>query len=530
MRLLLISAFLAQSIVNAVGTTVHLDYATYHGHALSNGISQWLGMRYAAPPTGNLRFAPPQDPERMQYVQNATVHGARCIGLSQTPTPALSEDCLFINVYAPTGATADSQLPVYFFIPGGGFNTDSNANYNGSALLLAADKQMLVVTFNYRVASLGFLASKEMRGSVNNGLKDQRKAMMWVQDNIAKFGGNPKHVVLGGDSAGAASITLHLAAYGGRDDGLFHGTAAESQSFGPVLTIEESQYQYDALVANSGCKGKSDTLACLRGMDIGSYQKAAVNVPYPRKHWEPLFMYSPVIDSDFVRAVTMKEFQDGNFVKLPAIYGNVLNEGTTFCPRNIANMETSTKWLSNQFPHLNSSHADAVSKYFPRTPERFPKSTDFWRQCANAYGSIRYLCPGLTLSSIYASHSIPVYTYLWSVKDPRSEASGLGVFHTAEINAIWSPGAAGTKSFWPQSYLPGGVNDGVIPVVQGYWTSFVRHLDPNRERARGTPVWEQWGQGSRLVFETNKTTMRTVANDERGMCEYFGQVAVDLRQ
>ena len=103
------------------------------------------------------------------------------------------------------------------------------------------------MTFNYRVGLFGFLASAEVRddptASVNNGLHDQRKALEWVQKYIHHFGGDPKHVTIGGASAGAASVFYHLTAYNGRDEGLFHAAAAESQSFATVLTIEESQYQ-----------------------------------------------------------------------------------------------------------------------------------------------------------------------------------------------------------------------------------------------------------------------------------------------
>jgi carboxylesterase type B len=128
-------------------------------------------------------------------------------------------------VYAPSNANDKSMLPVYFFIQGGGFNFNSNANYDGSGLVAASGHEIVVVTFNYRVGPYGFLASQEIEdspsASLNNGLKDQRKALEWVQKYISRFGGDPKHVVLGGDSAGAASIAYHLTAYGGRNDGLF---------------------------------------------------------------------------------------------------------------------------------------------------------------------------------------------------------------------------------------------------------------------------------------------------------------------
>ena len=99
-----------------------------------------------------------------------------------------AEDCLYLDVYAPTNATVNSNLPVYFFIQGGGFNKNSNANYNGSGLVIASAYNIIVVTHNYRVGPYGFLSGKGVleKGSLNNGLKDQRKALEWVQKYISK--------------------------------------------------------------------------------------------------------------------------------------------------------------------------------------------------------------------------------------------------------------------------------------------------------------------------------------------------------
>lgn len=130
---------------------------------------------------------------------------------------------------------------------------------------------------------------------------------------------------MGGASAGAASITLQLAAYGGRDDGLFHATAAESQSFPALRTVSESQYQYDELVARTNCTakdtGNSDTLSCLRALDIEVLQKFNVKTKFPGAKILPLFAYNPTLDHDFIQDYTLKSFEEGRFVLVPAIYG-----------------------------------------------------------------------------------------------------------------------------------------------------------------------------------------------------------------
>jgi cholinesterase len=215
---------------------------------------------------------------------------------------------------------------VYVFIQGGGFNENSGTS-NGRTLLKASGMSIVIVTFNYRVGPFGFLASTEVQdnGSLNNGLKDQRQMLYWIQDHIRQFGGNPEHVVMGGASAGGAAVTLQLIAYGGRDEGLFHATAAQSQSFAAMRTVSESQYQYDRLVARTGCNaqetGNNDTLACLRGLDINKLDKYNIKTEFPGATQAPLFAYNPTLDYDFIEDYPLNMFESGHFVRVPAIYG-----------------------------------------------------------------------------------------------------------------------------------------------------------------------------------------------------------------
>lgn len=357
---LLTSLALAGS-VSAVAPTVGLDYATYRGTQLHNGITQWLGLRYAAPPVGPLRFEAPRDPLKEYGVVPATQHGKLCLSTGATgsvaPDDKADEDCLFLDVYAPSNATADSKLPVFFFIQGGGFNQLSNANYNGSGIIQAAEYDAIVVVLNYRVGVYGFLASAEVErnGSINAGLKDQRKALWWVQKYIRHFGGDPKHVTLGGASAGAQSVVLHVTAYDGRDDGLFHASAAESQSFSALRTIEESQFAYDNIVIRTGCSASNDTLACLRNLSATELQYENFNTPFPGAQRAPLYMFGPVLDYDFISDYTITLYEQGKFVKVPAIYGGATNEGTGFAYKNISSYGQSSTFLQSQFPALTST-------------------------------------------------------------------------------------------------------------------------------------------------------------------------------
>ncbi|KAL1965967.1 hypothetical protein VTN77DRAFT_4907 [Rasamsonia byssochlamydoides] len=526
-------------------TVVHLGYASYRGTALPNGISQWLGMRYAAPPVGNLRFAAPQDPPVMPGIQDATTHGPLCISTSEYPIPSgQSEDCLFLDVYAPTNVTSLTKLPVFFWIQGGGFNADSNANYNGTGLIEASGMNIVVVTFNYRVGPYGFLAGKEVQegGSLNNGLKDQIKALQWVQQYISQFGGDPGHVVVGGDSAGAASITLLLSAYGG--DGqlanLFHATAAESQSFGTILTVEESQFAYDNLTLRTGCADSADSLACLRSLDVATLQQQNFNIPFPGAQIPPLFMYSPTIDGELVPDYTDRLFQQGRFLKVPVIFGDDTNEGTIWVPQSTSSVAEADTFIQAQFPFITPQQLARINALYMEgnnSQTSYPGAGPYWQSASNAYGEMRYICPGIFVSSAFSQYGESTnsnWNYHYAVEDPAAEQSGYGVQHTVEVNAIWGPQYVSSPA--PASYFT--TNAPIVPVMQAYWTSFIRSFNPNTYRYPGSPEWIPWGGSpgengdgyNRLFIQTGNTTMETVPLDQRYRCAYLASIGLDLRQ
>ncbi|GAB7361455.1 hypothetical protein MBLNU230_g1511t1 [Neophaeotheca triangularis] len=538
---LLLAGCLTWQTVHAVDPLVHLGYTSYRGTPLQNGITQWLGVRYAAPPVGDLRFREPQDPPGShgynQNVVGADVPGPICLATNAgPPTDDMQEDCLFLNVYAPSGTNWDAKLPVFFFIQGGGFNANSNPNYNGTGLVEAGDKELIVVTINYRVGPYGFLASQEVLndGSVNNGLKDQRKALEWVQRYIHLFGGDSGHVTIGGASAGAASINLQSTAYGGRDDGLFHATAAESQSFAAVRTVDESQYQYDLLAARANCESSyRDTLSCLRSLSATDLQAINFNTPFPGALNPPLYMYNPVIDDDFIRQVTYSAYANGNFVHVPALAGDTTNEGTIFTPRDTNSYDDSNVFIKDQFPLITSEQLSVWDSLYPVEdfPE-FPNSGRFWRQLSQGYGEMRYTCPGIFISDTYANYSVyGNWNYRWNVIDPPAQEEGLGVSHTIEVNAIFGP--ANTNGGAPDSYQPGGINNDIVAVAQGYWTSFIRTKNPNTLRAPGSPQWREWTQADRyqrIMFQTGETQMEGISQQQLDRCEYLWSIGVELRQ
>ena len=452
-----------------------------------------------------------------------------------------SEDCLFLDLYAPSNASEHSKLPVYIFLQGGGFNSNANANMNGTSLVKASDRNIIVISFNYRVSLYGFLASAEIQkdGSLNNGLLDQRKALQWIQNYIGKFGGDPNHVVVGGASAGGGSVALQVAAYGGRNDNLFHATAAESQSFGAVRSVPDSQYQYDQLVNRTKCASSTtrhnDTLACLRGLSTNALQAQNIGTPFPGADQDPLFAYNPVVDNDFLQDLTLALFETGRFHNVPAIYGDVSNEGTIFTPKSLNTVEGSDSFLRAQFPTINSSQLSTVQALYPTSNfTHFQSSGKYWQSTSAAYGELRYVCPGAYLGNEYYAHnsSSIVYNYHYNVTNAPSVQSGLGVPHVAELIAIWDPPSL------PASYKAGAPNANTIPLLQAYWTSFIRFFDPNVARLPGSPRWEVWGGQSsqqRIRFQGGSnaaadTVMETMPSDQSHRCEELIQMGISLKQ
>lgn len=474
---------------------------------------------------------------------DSSQHGPICIPTGKDSIPDnASEDCLFLDVYAPVRASKKSKLlPVYVWIQGGGFNELSGPNFNATGLIQAADMDMVVVTLNYRVGAYGFLAGEQVKegGSLNNGLKDQLKVLEWVQEHIKQFGGDPNHVVIGGASAGAGSVTLLLSAYGGDEkvEGLFHGAVAESQSFPSMRNTSTSQSIYDNLVIRTGCASDNDTLACLRGLDVVALQHENYNTPLPGAQEPALYIYGPTVDGDLVPDYTYRLFHQGQFLKVPTIFGDPTNEGTIFVPQNITDIGEADTFIQNEFPQIELDQLAQVNAWYlqPNQTRNFPNSGPYWRPTSNAYGEIRYTCPGIDMSTVAANANIPNWNYHYAVHDQHWAEIGWGVPHISEMYAIWGPEYVSTQvmDMVPASIRAGGSNAAIIPVLRGYWTSFVRALDPNPFRYPGSPEWKTWGSGEgkqRLFLRTNETRMETVSRAQKERCEFLVGIGVELRQ
>jgi para-nitrobenzyl esterase len=248
---------------------VTIEGGAVRGVAVSGGYA-FRGLPYAAPPTGNLRWRAPQPPAAWNGVRDATEFAPSC---PQPPGPfgvgVRSEDCLYLNVYTPSLRGKD--LPVFVWIHGGGWTTGAGRDYDPTKLVAEG---IVVVTINYRLGALGFLAHPALASrpggpSGNYGHMDQQAALRWVQRNIGKFGGDEDNVTIAGESAGALSVLVHLVSPGSR--GLFDRAIVQSGSFALTqqsLAQGEAFGQAFAANANVGCPDQSAD--CLRKLPVST--------------------------------------------------------------------------------------------------------------------------------------------------------------------------------------------------------------------------------------------------------------------
>ncbi|KAL3441541.1 Alpha/Beta hydrolase protein [Aspergillus insuetus] len=508
-----------------ISNVVDLGYSKYQGTALPSAVSQFLGMRYAAPPLGDLRWRAPQDPIPVAGVQSANQFPPICVGLGESVDANKTEDCLFVNVFAPSNATAESKLPVWVYIQGGGFVTNANANYNGTKLVLESKHSIVLVNFNYRVGPLGFLTSEEIRrnGDLNVGLLDQRKLLRWVQKYIHLFGGDASHVVIHGASAGAVSVTHHLTAYGGRDEGLFVGAVGESIAWTPSLTVAESEINFESLAAQLNCSG-SDPVACLRALDATTVQTLGGAPDDYLVSLQAKLLFQPAIDGEIFPDAHYTNFYRGNFLDVPVIVGYDTNEGSLFAPNTSTPDEVAT-FVKGWYVKLSDAQIQQVVNTYPPT-EPVPGRAEYFSSASNIFAEGIFHCPTTWISDMAAIYSREkVWDYRYNVLDDIAIAAGLGVPHTFETEAIFGPGQA--ESIRPGFAGAGAsystYNAAIVPVIQNYLISFVKTLDPNTYRVAGSPVWKSFHKRSdvRIKIQTNQTAMEAVPSDLRERCKLW---------
>ncbi|KAF9046245.1 carotenoid ester lipase precursor [Panaeolus papilionaceus] len=370
--------------------TIQLDSGTFKG--IADGKSnKFLGIPFAKPPVGDLRFKLPVANSPYTGSFDATAYGPSCGQMAvNLPIEGLvgdaanfvinsifgqifpdDEDCLTVNVVAPAGATANSKLPVVVWIFGGGFILGST--YDGGSIVsrsIELGTPVVYVSMNYRLNAFGFLASKEVKsaGVGNLGLQDQRQALRWIQKYISNFGGDPTKVTIWGESAGAISVALHMQANGGNPEGLFRAGFMQSGGPIPVGDITNGQVYYDFLVSQTGCSGAADTLACLRTIPYKAL-KAAINKTPGIFSYQSLHLsWLPRTDGVFLTEPPLVATQKNKIANIPYVTGNCDDEGTLFSlsTLNITTESQLKNYIKTVFlPGVTDAQLDKLADLYP---------------------------------------------------------------------------------------------------------------------------------------------------------------------
>lgn len=515
-----------------------LGHAKYQGTALENGVNQWLNVRFAAPCNGTNRFREAQPPLTQTAVQDAFKNGPLCLAAGEqegfqydSERQYMAEDCLNLGLFAPANATTSSKLPIMFFVQGGGFTSNSNGNFNGSGLVEASGGNMIVVRINYRVGILGFIGGTEVQdglgGAVpNNGLRDIVAAARFVKEHAAAFGGDPDHIVLSGDSSGAEAIDNLLAANNGTGfPDLFVGAAVESTGMYSTAQPIDREDAFRNNVNATGCLNATDAIECMRAIPIAEFQSLLTS-----DGW------GPQIDDEFIVASHMQMFEAGRFQKIPVIYGSTSNEATyTYISNPDAETDDDiSSGLQGAVPSIDTATLDTVMELYPaslnnvsffgRDVSKPLNSTTWtgdgsqWQRDAALKTELKLTCSAAFFSDMNAAEGNTAnWHYRYNILDQTPggfAAQGLFTPHTSELYAIWGlnntdggdPGCFKLDAADPLSCVTGG------QIVQSYWISFVRALDPNVYRLPGAPEWGAWSIAApnRIVFDNTAATMEAM--------------------
>ncbi|KAH8900841.1 triacylglycerol lipase [Thozetella sp. PMI_491] len=507
-------------LVSCFAPQVTVKNGTYSGTYLPNFQQDaFLGMPYAQPPVGTLRFKPPVSLNTSWIGnRNATDYSPYCPGYNNDAANYQpSEDCLTINVIRPIGYDGQ-QLPVAVWIYGGGYFAGGSADprYNLSYIVAASvqmGKPMVAISMNYRLAGWGFMKSSDLvaEGSTNMGMRDQRLALHWIQENVAAFGGNPSKVTIWGESAGAFSVGFHLVAYGGRDDSLFRGAIAESGN--PLYlghpTWKESQAYYDNITALTGCTDATDTLECLRSVPFETLDEIFANT------WKNIFFPQP--DGDFIQGSTMDQMLSGQFVKTPLLIGCNTDEGTAFLPGVMNTDQDLIDYILTQGPDETTAldllklYPDIPAVGIPDSVTAQPNSSvyGFMYKRAAAYNGDYYFIAGRRFTAAqWALHNTSSYSYRFNTAHYNGGPDFASVTHGRELAYVF--GAANAASYSPNPFqdMPASYYE-LSVLIQKMWVSFVNDLNPNAHGVKTQPTWPAYvatdGYGQNFVFDANLT-------------------------
>ena len=426
---------------------------------------QFLGIPYAAPPVGELRWQPPRQPDRWQGIRDADEFGPLC---AQPPgllsVASTEEDCLYLNVFRQKRA---QHKPVLVWFHGGGLVTGSGDLYDPTDLVR---NDTVVVTVNYRLGALGFLAHPALADtpggpSGNYGLMDQQAALRWVERNIARFGGDPNKVTIFGESAGGLSVLSHVVSPTAR--GLFDRAIVQSGAYALTQqSLASAEAAGQSFAATVGCADQS--AACLRGVPVSTLLAQQAGG------------YVPNLDGRVLRRSIGESLATGQFNRVPVVNGSTRDEwrlfvaigelqGTPVTADNYVSMIAGTLGVP-------AETAAAIAAEYPLSAYPSPPLA------LSAVGTDAiFACPALTVHTT-VSKFVPTYGYEFSDENAPPLVPPVsfpqGAAHATELQYLFQLPTDGTLS--PEQ-------EKLAASMRRYWTTFATFGRPG-----GVPSWPRF--------------------------------------
>jgi para-nitrobenzyl esterase len=516
--LVLIASNAAAQTVTTPGGTFPSE--TYAGVVL-NGTTDFLGIRYAAAPVRHLRFAAPTPPPAVSGTIPATQFGSSC---PQTASPfgeaSVDEDCLFLNIFIPDPPVSpNNRFPVMVFFPGGAFVFGESSDYNGAPLAIQGN--VIVVTINYRLGILGYLADTALDAhsgtgsSGNYGLRDQQFALQWVQQNISAFGGDPEKVTVFGESAGGFSVCANLVSPAAA--GLFTRAITESGPCGSALpTKSEAETEGAGIAAALGCSQSTSAavVSCLRALKVSEILTVQ-NAITSQDSIASLTAFFPHVDGVLIPQEPVLSLLSGQFNHVPLLMGTNHDEGRLFIAIDFDLNPLAGPLTAAEYPTEVAAIAAATVAEggSGNNPQLVAKIT---RQILKEYPLSHYASPDLALSAVFTdsafscpsnlalnltSFQVPTFGYEFS--DEHAPMAFLppvtfpyGATHTDELQFLFPFGTNLTAG-----------EQKLATTMKQYWTTFAANGDPN---VASQPFWPP----SSPFFDDDQSLKPAVPNVE----------------